>query len=197
MYLQHAKQIIQESLIFDEPIITYNLDKFLKDKSSIIVTGISGSGKTTFGKEISDKFSLKLFNEDEMNIIEDPLTNKKSWCYTVFHTIKDSDKFVYEGIRLLFLNRGCQALMDTFEKNNTAIIVLGTSSFKSAYRAEKRSSRFRPVRLLSRIIDDNPVFLKDKKKLKTKLLKRDNIKIFKNINDLKKYMDISNVSKSS
>lgn len=196
-YLQEFKtflnntKLIKESLIFDEEIVTYNLDKFIKNRSTIFITGISGSGKTTIGKKIADKFNLPILHEDNFERIIDPKTNKPSPCESSYNVIKNKNKFVYEGIRLGVIFDYCGKIVNRIKELDSAIIILGTSSLKSGYRAETRKKKFSIFRFLSRIFDNNPITLNDMNNVRKNINKDENYKTFKTIKELEEYMGIT------
>lgn len=194
MYLQEAKRILNESLIIDDPVVTYNLDKFIKDKSALFISGTMGSGKSTLSKKIGKTFSVDIIEEDlveKIKIGSEERGNINSPCATAIKAIGDKKSFVYEGAKVSRLLLNCEPIRDRVINGDDAIIVIGTSNLKSAIRTQTRRNHFKLFIFLANLVHNNPEMLGYEAQLRKQLLtKEDNIKIFKNVKALEEYMEI-------
>lgn len=195
MLLQEAQNIIKESLIIDDPVVTYNLDKFIKNKSALFISGTMGSGKSTLSKRIAKKLSLELIEEDLIEKIKNPGTEMKSNTYSICLTadkaIGNKKSFIYEGAKVSRLLLHCKSIINRVINSDDAIIIIGTSNLKSAIRTQTRRKYFKLFIFLANLVHNNPEMLGYEDKLRKQLLtKEDNIKIFKNVKALEEYMGI-------
>ncbi len=194
MKLLKAKQIINESLMIDDPVVTYNLDKFIKNKSALFISGTMGSGKSTLSKKIASKFSLELIEEDLIEKIKNPGTVKNdsySICLSADKVIGNKTSFVYEGAKVSRLLIHCKSIINRVINGDDAIIIIGTSNLKSAIRTQTRRKHFKLFIFLANLVHNNPEMLGYEETLRKQLLtKEDNIKIFKNVKALEEYMDV-------
>lgn len=126
----------------------YNIKKFkFEDNGKLFIVGLSGSGKSVFGKNISKKYNCEYINLDEMDRnhrkkISTEL-NKDMWdkdinrlvhakMTTFFRKIMNvKGKLVIEGIHILYHDH-------SFFKDK-AVIIMGTSVLLSSLRAYQRN----------------------------------------------------------
>ncbi len=63
--LENINRLILEGYIFSDKTISIDLDKFESGESNkLLITGLSGGGKTTLGKYLSKKYSAEFFDTD-------------------------------------------------------------------------------------------------------------------------------------
>ena len=140
-----------ESLLLSQNDVVYNLDKFeSSDNGKLIVTGYTGSGKSTLSKELAKKYKCELIMlDDEMHRIDRKKINdvyenggtneeasevlKQLVREIVDEFLNDDRKLIIEGI-YIFKN------YEPEEIRKHSIIIKGTSAFISGIRAVIRNS---------------------------------------------------------
>jgi gluconate kinase len=142
-------EMISEALMFSTDDLQLRVDEWEQGKiKTLFITGYLGSGKTHTGKELAKEYNAKFIELDcykrkEMDklVKETGLPKitdeqaKKLW-EKVFKNIEsriklNKERLVIEGIDILRLNRELVL--------SQAILIKGTSLFKSTYRANKRN----------------------------------------------------------
>jgi len=118
----------------------YNINKFKNDKDGkLFIVGLSGSGKTSLGKNIAKKYNAEYFKLDDINndFIKEFKKNKNgklpiSQLGKFFEKIMSlTGKYVVEGVDILYYE-------PKFFKDK-AVIILGTSLLLSSIRAYNRN----------------------------------------------------------
>ena len=126
-------KLLTESYIFSDENLYYNLDKF--KNNTLIITGFSGSGKTTISKLLAIKYNAKLISSDD---IHEKYSNDKSSDNFIkelkFIIFQNKENIILEGIHFI-------GLYDQLDKNDVLqlpIILIGRSIFVSTLNAIKR-----------------------------------------------------------
>ena len=167
--------------IFDD-CIYHNFDKWEKSKNNnvLFITGLSGSGKTTYAKEISKQYHATILSLDELFInSNNSIINKikESDIYSEYIKSKNSkDKYtkldklfsyvlniLYEDPNTLYIVEGVQLFDETFDSNmilNKPIIVKLTPPIVSLIRGTQRDKKS-----LSKIAQDIGKYISNKKLL--------------------------------
>lgn len=165
--------------IFDD-CIYHNFDKWEKSKNNnvLFITGLSGSGKTTYAKEISKQYHATILSLDELFInSNNSIINKikESDIYSEYIKSKNSkDKYtkldklfsyvlniLYEDPNTLYIVEGVQLFDETFDSNmilNKPIIVKLTPPIVSLIRGTQRDKKS-----LSKIAQDIGKYISNKK----------------------------------
>jgi len=138
-------QYIKENIIFSSKNIEYNLNDWIDSKNKkLLITGYTGSGKSTLSKTISKKYNVKLIELDKYIKINEQYVNKlknqnkinKYYQDTIdLHIsklLKSNEKLIIEGIQLFIYS-------DVKDFKNYSIIIIGTSALKSAIQAFNRN----------------------------------------------------------
>jgi len=125
----------------------YNFKKFTNDlNGKLFIAGLSGSGKTTIGKELATKFNAEYIQLDDVDLsfrneiskrLEKPKWDKrvndlvlekmKNFIQSI---IKEKGRHILEGIHITFQN-------NRFFKDKP-VIIIGTSLLLSTIRAYNR-----------------------------------------------------------
>lgn len=127
----------------------------MKKPKTIVLMGVSGSGKTTVGKLLAENLNYSFFDADDFH----PITNK---CKMREGTpLSDEDRFPWIATlnELLLKNRGeglvlaCSALKELYRKKLTKGIATNWIYLKGNYelidqRLSQRSNHFMPQGLL-------------------------------------------------
>jgi shikimate kinase len=149
--MNEAYKIVSESMVFSQNDLTLHLNKWKQGiVKSLFIIGYLGSGKSVSGRKIAKQYNatyieLDVYRDDEM----DKLAKKKgianmtdeeseSIWDEVFDKLEQriklgNERLVIEGVDLLFMNR--QLVLEQ------AVIIKGTSAFKSTYRAWVRNMK--------------------------------------------------------
>jgi len=127
----------------------------VKKSKTIVLMGVSGSGKTTVGKLLAENLNYSFFDADDFH----PKTNKYKMCEGM--PLSDEDRFPWIATlnELLLKNRGeglvlaCSALKELYRKKLTKGISINWIYLKGNYelidqRLSQRSNHFMPQGLL-------------------------------------------------
>ena len=153
----------------------YNFKKFKNDlNGKLFIVGLSGSGKTTIGKNLESKFNAKYYNLDDIDrgyrkeiserlskprydkrVNDLVLEKMKNFIQDI---MKESGRQILEGIHLTFQD-------NKFFKDK-AVIIIGTSLLISTIRAynrdiekyyKKREGATKPVILKHLLINQKEI----------------------------------------
>lgn len=122
--------------------ITYHLDKFLKDSNILLITGLSGAGKTTLSKELQEQLKKSgrenvivceldkvlgiYFHEDSNEVDYNKLIKYINKCK------EDKDHiYIIEGVHMW--------LLDYYDQLELPLIILVSNMIKCIYNVWKRS----------------------------------------------------------
>lgn len=82
--------VIEESMIFDKRDNVFNIDKWENGDSNILlITGLSGSGKTTSGVNLANTFNAKLIQLDIFQNYEYSVVNNINEKYAIYPYITE------------------------------------------------------------------------------------------------------------
>lgn len=82
---------LNENILFSNDDLYYNIDKFENgDSNVLLVTGLSGSGKSTIGKQLSNKYKAEYIELDLLDIASNFVTEKN------INAIKSGEPIMYE-----------------------------------------------------------------------------------------------------
>ena len=168
-YLLEQLDIFEENYFISSDNIELNLNlwKPIKDHNILFLTGLGGSGKTTYTKELKNKYNCEILEFDcitsafiygieKLNInkihpilLEYINANKEIRITSNESFNKESKKFVYwllnrlKSEKKLFILEGMQIFLscDPNMFKNKPLIILGCSMFKSFIRRLKRSNK--------------------------------------------------------
>ena len=145
---------IQEGMLFSDKTLAFDLDKFIKSKDGkLIIIGAAGSGKSTIGKKIANKYKVKYFEGDycweaaekkypDFNNDEKEYSKMNDMYYKcLVKKLQSPGKLVVEGIGFLEIYNGSKEEKEFIL--NYPVIILGTSMLKSSLRAYKRAKQFK------------------------------------------------------
>ena len=199
--LKEETEIIKNG-IFDKCIYC-NFDKWKKSKNNnvLFITGLSGSGKTTYSREISKLYNATIISLDELFIDSNN---------TIINKVKDSDIYLdyikskhdknrydkldklfsyilnilYNDHNTLYIVEGIQLFDETFDSNmilNKPIIVKLTPLIVSLIRGSKRDKKS-----LSNIAQDIGKYISNKKLLDKflNIIQNNNVSIIKEDNNI-------------
>lgn len=99
---------VNESHLFNEPDIYYNKDKFDSGEINLcFITGLSGSGKSTMGRNMSKDNNTEHYELDDLFCIADKFTldNLKEYGDLIYSFFKGSGKKYYIGWNYVIDNR--------------------------------------------------------------------------------------------
>jgi adenylate kinase family enzyme len=142
-------QYIKENIIFSSKNIEYNLNDWINSTKNkkLLITGYTGSGKSTLSKNLSKKYNVKLIELDKYIKINEQYVDKlrkenkinklhKYYQDTIdLHIsklLKSNEKLIIEGIQLFIYS-------NIKDFKNHSIIIIGTSALKSAIQAYNRN----------------------------------------------------------
>ena len=163
----------------------YNFKKFTQDiNGKLFIVGLSGSGKTTIGKDLSNKFNSSYYNLDDIDrnyrkeiserlnkpgydkrVNDLVLEKMKNFIKSI---MKENGRHILEGIHITFQD-------NRFFKDK-AVIIIGTSLLLSTIRAynrdvekyyKKREGATKPIILKQLLINQKEIMksLKDFEKV--------------------------------
>lgn len=136
-----------ENIIFSSKNIEYNLDNWINSKDGkLLITGYTGSGKSTLSNHLSKKYNVKLIELDNVKINKNYVNKLKKedkfdeltiyYQQTIDSNITDllykKEKLIIEGIQIYLYS-------NLIKLKQHSIIIIGTSSLKSAIRAYFRN----------------------------------------------------------
>lgn len=156
--------MVMENVLINQKDYVQNFDKWKPGKSNILyITGLSGSGKSTLAEEFEKKYKAHMFELDGLqhnydssgkNILErckekfpgfqDILKSGHRMSHDevdkMRNVIKYIEKMCREDSNTLYIIEGVQLFywFDRDEFKSKPMIIKGTASLKSAYRANKR-----------------------------------------------------------
>ena len=154
MILNNIYNLIYESYIFSDNIISVDLDKFESGEcSKLLISGISGSGKTSTGNYLSNKYKVKLIDTDPINkkIAEQYPREER---FPIFE--KELSNLLTSNERLIISGGG---ISTSYEKSKIlkpiilkqSFVFLGKSALMGAWDGYARNSK----------VKDNPFTLFD------------------------------------
>ena len=161
-YLESANALINESLIFSKDRIELNLSNWAPGKNNILyVTGLSGSGKTTYSEELEKAGEGVIFELDGLFLGHDSsnrgiikrleredddykyhtpkskVTRKqfKRWINSVIRYMREDPetKYIVEGVQIY------EYPGPLVDFAHDPVVIIGTSVLKSIYRRIKRA----------------------------------------------------------
>jgi len=135
-------EYLQEGYFFSDKTISIDLKLFENNKiNKLLIVGFSGGGKTTFGKYLSKKYSVKLYQTDDCG--DEYWDDSKFWknyFSCIKKLLKSKDRCIIEGIGILDIYKD-----NSINLNNLILsyptIILGTSTLISSLRAISRSKK--------------------------------------------------------
>jgi hypothetical protein len=147
------KQLIEESYFISEDTISVDLDKFESGEcNKLIISGLMGSGKTTLGKQLAEKYKCPVIDTDD--IVNEFLENKKNDNITrkdrftiynneILKLLDNSQRQIISGINIAAMY-GINTIGQEPDPEfkillKVSYIFLGKSVFKSGIAATKRS----------------------------------------------------------
>jgi hypothetical protein len=149
MILEQINNLIQEAYIFSDDTISVDLDKFESGEVNVLfITGLSGAGKTTLGKNLSKKYNCPFIDTDDINSeISKQYPDDKypsSVRLPIFR-----DKFIdllNSNKKLIIGGIGISRIIEKFPEYTDLIlkqsfIFLGKSALKGAWDATMREHR--------------------------------------------------------
>jgi shikimate kinase len=142
-----VKNILENLIFSNKENITYNLDKWIKSKNGkLLITGYTGSGKTTLAEKFSKKYNIKTIELDrtiqiDWDYVEQEVDHKKRRKYvqkqidnTISKLLKEENKLIIEGVQLFLYE-------DINKLKNHSIVITKTSMLKSAIRTYNRNKK--------------------------------------------------------
>jgi adenylate kinase family enzyme len=120
---------LTEAILFSEDNYEYRVDDWIEGKlDRLFIIGYSGSGKTTLGVELGKEYNARVQEMDDLVI------DGEMWEDSIKRIISDvmsrKGRWVFSGMQPIYDK--------TFDFENNAIIIMGTSMVKSSYRARLR-----------------------------------------------------------
>ena len=110
---------LNESVLFSSDDLYHNVDKFENgDSNVLLVTGLSGSGKSTIGKQLSNKYKAEYIELDLLDVASNFVTEKN------IDAIKSGEPIMYEFLiknkkifdKLMSKNVSDNEMLDIMEK---------------------------------------------------------------------------------
>ena len=107
--VEDIKSTLKESITFSNNDLYYNIDKFENGNSNVLlVTGLSGSGKSTMGKQLSNKYKAEYIELDLLDTASNFVIEKN------INAIKSGEPIMYE-----FLMKNKKIFDKIIDKNVT------------------------------------------------------------------------------
>jgi len=157
---QLVNQFLNESILFSDKTVSCDLHTWGKNKNTLFIVGLPGSGKSTIGKVMAKKYNAEYFELDQLwkDIVQkyhpewnpfeggpnpmDPKTFAKHSIVAIKDKMRKSNKLILEGVQIIgFWNK-----VPLFKKmiSSYPCIILGDSILKSAWRSTRRFFKNKP-----------------------------------------------------
>lgn len=135
--MSRLKQYINEGYIFSDKTISFNLQEFESGKSNtLLIIGVSGSGKSMLGKHLSKKYGVSYYATDKFfKPAETDEEFQEMWdnFYNNFPTIiKSGKRKIIEGVSIIgymFMKEPTSLVKEMW---NYPVIILGKSALKGS-----------------------------------------------------------------
>lgn len=139
-------QLIIESYILDDKTISVDLDKFESGEcNKLIISGLSGAGKTTLGKSLAEKYNCKVIDTDDIyHELLDKYPNNLNKVYyladqQLLKLLKDKSKYIISGVGIAAAYKHEPEITNLILK--LPFIFLGKSMLRSSWDAGRREYR--------------------------------------------------------
>lgn len=149
MITNNILTLINESYIFSNKTISVDLDKFESGEiNKILLCGLSGSGKTSTGLYLQNKYNIPLLDTDDIQKpVNDQYPRDQYSAEFRFNKFNEQfNKIITNNDRLIIAGVGISLTYD-FDKTNKGLILnnsfifLGKSALKSSWDAYMRMRR--------------------------------------------------------
>jgi len=153
-------EVLFESYIFSDKTVSCDLSKWGRDKNTLFIVGLPGSGKSTLGQAMAKKYNAEYYGLDKLwiDVIKkdhpdfdpwkdkkdpmDPRTFDRKSIVVIKDKMKSSPKLILEGVQIVeyWLQE------PSFRKmiSPYPCIILGESILKSGWRSIKRQMNNKP-----------------------------------------------------
>ena len=134
MILENIQKLIQEAYIFSDKTISVDLHKFESGEvDKLLISGLSGGGKTSTGNYLKDKYSVPLIDTDDLNDELNDLILSNKRC--IISGIGIAKRYSGAKVPEHELNRMKQTIL------NSSFIFLGKSLLKSSFDGYLRNRK--------------------------------------------------------
>lgn len=172
MIINNVQNLILEIDLNKDNNYELNFDKWISGENKILyITGLMGSGKSTFSLELSKEYNCKLIELDLLRkeLSDDLQANTQGhhmedkefieiFIKKINSTVKKYNRVIVEGVQVMYFND-----FRTHIKDTDSVLIINTSLIKSTFRSIKRDGL---TQLFNNIVN-NLEFNKEKNKFIT------------------------------
>lgn len=128
MIINNVFSLINESYIFSNKTISVDLNKFESGEiNKLLISGLSGSGKTITGKHLSKKYNVPLYDTDIMDGSE------------FIKLLSNNNKLIISGLKISRKYREDENIKPVIIKQS--FIFLGKSALKASFDGWNRNRK--------------------------------------------------------
>lgn len=140
MIINNVQNLILEIDLNKDNNYELNFDKWISGENKILyITGLMGSGKSTFSIELSKEYNCKLIELDgftKFSQSEKELNDElfiELFIRRLNDIIRNYDRVIVEGVQIMSFNNFHIHIKDT-----DSVLIINTSLIKSTFRSIKR-----------------------------------------------------------